>query len=306
MADRMYFVGVTTGQSRIVDLFPRWAEALGIEAEIVGRDIPVKAPGVEYREAMAQILSDPAARGGLITTHKVAIFRYASDLFSAFDPWAQRCGEVSCFVRSGDRLGGWALDPVTVWKSLVDIVGPTYFADQPEAEVLCLGAGGSGTAFTARLLTAYPPPARIMVTNRAPERLDILKEIHESMRLTTEVSYHQVSSSEDSDKLLESLAPGSVVANATGMGKDRPGSPITDRARFPTRGIVWDFNYRGSLEFLHQARRQAPTAMLRVEDGWRYFLYGWAEHMAKVFDLEISPDQFSSLAEMAEPLRSAS
>lgn len=299
----MYFVGVTTGQSRIMDLFPRWAQALGIKADIVGRDIPVKATEDEYRIAMRQILADPAARGGLITTHKVAIYRYASDLFSEFDSWAQRCGEVSCFVRGGGRLEGWALDPVTVWRSLIDIVGPSYFADSPEAEVLCFGAGGSGTAFTSRLLAADQPPARILVTNRSPEPLHILKEVHQSIGLSTEVSYHQVSSPDDSDRLLESLAPGSVVVNATGMGKDRPGSPIGDQARFPTRSVAWDFNYRGSLEFLHQARRQASTAMLRVEDGWRYFLYGWSEHIGKVFDLEITPTLFSSLADLAEPLR---
>ena len=67
------------------------------------------------------------------------------------------------------------------------------------------------------------------------------------------------------DRLVERLPAGSMVVNATGLGKDRPGSPLTDAARFPRDGIAWDFNYRGDLEFLRQARAaetkpQAPQS----------------------------------------------
>ena len=34
----MYFVGVTTGQSSIMKVFPVWAKALGLDAEIKGID----------------------------------------------------------------------------------------------------------------------------------------------------------------------------------------------------------------------------------------------------------------------------
>jgi shikimate 5-dehydrogenase len=56
------------------------------------------------------------------------------------------------------------------------------------------------------------------------------------------------------------------------MGKDLPGSPITDSAVFPQDARVWEINYRGELNFLRQARRQARTRSLVVEDGWICFL----------------------------------
>ena len=36
----MYFVGVTTGQSSIMKMFPIWAKELGLDAEIKGIDLP--------------------------------------------------------------------------------------------------------------------------------------------------------------------------------------------------------------------------------------------------------------------------
>src|ERR1035437_3465520 len=67
---------------------------------------------------------------------------------------------------------------------------------------------------------------------------------------------------------------------ATGLGQDRPGSPLSDQVVFPERGLIWDFNYRGSLEFLHQAQRQQHDRDLVVEDGWRYFIHGWTQVVA--------------------------
>ncbi len=58
----------------------------------------------------------------------------------------------------------------------------------------------------------------------------------------------------------ESLPPGSLVVNATGMGKDRPGSPLGPTSVFPRDGVVWEFNYRGSLDFWHQALAQRSRA----------------------------------------------
>ena len=36
----MYFVGVTTGSSSIMKVFPAWARELGLDAAIKGIDIP--------------------------------------------------------------------------------------------------------------------------------------------------------------------------------------------------------------------------------------------------------------------------
>ena len=93
------------------------------------------------------------------------------------------------------------------------------------------------------------------------------------------------------------------MANATGMGKDRPGSPLSDRVVFPRKAAVWEFNYRGSLEFLHQARAQQEVRELLVEDGWVYFLHGWAQVVAQVFDVELTPELFARLAARADEVR---
>ena len=79
-----------------------------------------------------------------------------------------------------------------------------------------------------------------------------------------------------------------MVINATGLGKDRPGSPLTDTARFPGKSVVWELNYRGELDFLKQARKQQLEQQLQVEDGWIYFIHGWTQVIAEVFHLEIT------------------
>ncbi len=82
--------------------------------------------------------------------------------------------------------------------------------------------------------------------------------------------------------------PGSLVVNATGMGKDLPGSPITNDGVFPLQGIAWELNYRGELLFLHQALAQHATRQLTVEDGWLYFLHGWTEVIAQVIKVQLN------------------
>jgi shikimate 5-dehydrogenase len=91
---------------------------------------------------------------------------------------------------------------------------------------------------------------------------------------------------EENDRLLARLPPRSLVVNATGMGKDLPGSPLTGRAIFPEEGLAWELNYRGELDFMRQALAQSAARRLKVIDGWFYFLYGWAAITGYVFDVE--------------------
>jgi shikimate 5-dehydrogenase len=93
------------------------------------------------------------------------------------------------------------------------------------------------------------------------------------------------------------------VINATGMGKDTPGSPITDAAEFPEGGLVWELNYRGDLQFLQQALQQRERRRLQVHDGWRYFIHGWATVIEEVFHLSLREDQVARLATLSESER---
>jgi len=66
--------------------------------------------------------------------------------------------------------------------------------------------------------------------------------------------------------------------------------------------VVWDFNYRGSLEMLAQARAQREERVLIVEDGWRYFVHGWSSVVADVFDVDVH-DRVEELSAVAAESR---
>ena len=87
------------------------------------------------------------------------------------------------------------------------------------------------------------------------------------------------------------------------MGKDIPGSPITDDARFPKHSMVWELNYRGELDFLKQAQAQSSSRALQVEDGWRYFIHGWTTVIEEVFRVDLTAAVVDELAEIAARFR---
>ena len=87
------------------------------------------------------------------------------------------------------------------------------------------------------------------------------------------------------------------------MGKDIPGSPITDKGLFPRQGLAWELNYRGELDFWHQAMAQQARQQLTIEDGWLYFLHGWTQVIAEVLDIALTPETFAALGELAADLR---
>ncbi len=89
------------------------------------------------------------------------------------------------------------------------------------------------------------------------------------------------------------------------LGKDAPGSPITDAAVFPEDGLAWDFNYRGDLVFLRQAWSQQPGRRLHVEDGWTYFVIGWLAVIGEVFGraIPLRGQFFDGLRRIAEAER---
>jgi shikimate dehydrogenase len=295
------FIGVDTRGSSIMRLFPRWAELLGLDARIEGWDIRLGAEAATYRETVRRLAGDLGVAGALVTSHKLDVYRHAGSMFDELDRYARLCREVSCISRRDGRLLGHAKDPITAGLAMEDLLGPGRRLDGT-AQVLCLGAGGAGTAITVRLLEAEPAPGRIVVADKDPGRLATLHEICTGLRAGA-VELVRVRGAEDADALLAALPEGSLVVNATGMGKDVPGSPLSGRARFPVGAVVWELNYRGDLGFLRQAREQADARGLELHDGWRYFLHGWSQHIAQVHDLQLAPPLFERLAKAAEPLR---
>mgnify|MGYP003307659247 FL=1 len=96
-----------------------------------------------------------------------------------------------------------------------------------------------------------------------------------------------------------------MIINATGLGKDKPGSPFTWDVQYPQNSIVWELNYRGELIILDQAESQRNKKNHTIHDGWIYFIHGWLEVIAEVFQMEIknSGDYFENLSEIAWSIR---
>ncbi|MEW2010642.1 shikimate dehydrogenase [Microbacterium sp. NPDC078814] len=303
-ADYMGFVGVTTASSSIMKVFPLWADILGLPTRtLVGHDLPMDADPAQYRAMVEQIRDDPHHRGALVTTHKMNVYAAASDLFDDLDPFAVSCAEISSIAKRGSTLSGRAKDPITVDLALRDFLPADHFA-RTGAEVVILGAGGSGTALSWALAEREDAPVLITVTARTQDKLDHLREVHRQHGTPEGLLRYVVTETpEEADALVAAAPAGSVVANATGLGKDRPGSPLTDAVVFPEGAYVWEFNYRGSLEFLHQAEAQEDDRDLHVVDGWRYFIHGWSQVVADVFDLDLTPETVERLAEAAESVR---
>ena len=284
----MYFIGVTTTQSSINRIFPRWAAYLGLGVcELRGWDFPLNAPAEDYRAAVDFIKRDPLTLGALVTTHKVALFRACHDQFDVIEPLARELGEISSVFKRSGRLQGRAVDPETVGYALDVFLPASHW--QSGAAALILGAGGAGTALAWRL--AHAPgasrPTALHVVDRDAGRLEHLKTLHANWRNAAPLKLHLADHPGVADRLVSVLPAGSLVVNATGAGKDTPGSPLTDAAVFPTPALVWDFNYRGELAFLRQARAQERERELRIVDGWDYFVHGWTRVIADVFDREI-------------------
>ncbi|MCS7220816.1 MAG: shikimate dehydrogenase [Anaerolineae bacterium] len=296
------FVGVTTGQSAIMRVFPLWAQELGQpDLTVEGVDLKLHDDPEAYRRVVVQIKRDPLSLGALITTHKIDLLEAARDLFDYLDPYAQLCGEVSCISKRNGRLEGHAKDPITSGLSLDALLGENYFG-RTGGEVLCFGAGGSGTAIALHLINKPNPgdrPRRFVVVNRSPGRLERLKAMVD--RLQTDIRFEYIRNEDPArnDEIMATMPPGSLVINATGMGKDRPGSPITDQGLFPLNGVAWELNYRGELRFLHQALAQSESRNVYVEDGWLYFLHGWTQVIAQILHIEIQGELFDRLAAIA-------
>jgi len=286
-------------------VFPRWAEFLGIpEAQLKGIDFPMNADPAAYRAAVEFIKSDPLSNGALVTTHKLDLFSACRDLFDEIDPHAQRLAETSSLSKSGEKLVAHAKDPITAGLALDGFL-PLNHWQKTGAEAFLIGAGGSSVATSWHLMCSPNNqgnrPSRILVTNRRGPRLEEMRHLHAGFGSEIPVEYLEIDLPEDNDTVLARLKPGSLVVNATGLGKDAPGSPLSARGVFPEDGIAWEFNYRGDLVFLRQAQAQKESRHLQIEDGWTYFIYGWTRVIAEVFHLEIpvSGKRFNQLCELA-------
>lgn len=221
----LYFIGVTTGKSSIMKVFPAWAEYLGLKGAVIkGIDFKLHDDPAAYRKAVEFIRDDPLSMGALVTTHKIDLFHACRDLFDVIDPHAMLMDETSCISKRNGKLICHAKDPISSGLSIDGFLGERYFAEN-DADVFSMGAGGSTIALTWHLMRKSRGdnvPARIVVSNRSQHRLDEIRRIHAQVESAVPVEYILAPQPEDNDEVLRSLKPGSLVINATGLGKDAP------------------------------------------------------------------------------------
>lgn len=294
----MYFIGVTTEKSSIMKLFPLWAKELGLDGAVLkGINITIHAPEEDYREVVSFIKQDPLSLGALVTTHKIDLYNACRDLFDFLDPYAQAFGELSSISKKDGRLAGHAKDPISSGLALEAFVPKNFWRDHG-GEVFIMGAGGSARAIAAYLFDKKQGtniPSKMYISNRSTPRLEAMKEIMKKLCPDAPIEYHHCPDLSVNDNILKNLKPFSLIVNATGLGKDRPGSPLSDQCEFPQNSLVWEINYRGDLLFMHQALRQKEKKNLTVEDGWIYFIHGWTQVIAEVFHIDITGEVFNRI-----------
>ncbi|MGT2425756.1 shikimate dehydrogenase family protein [Amnibacterium kyonggiense] len=304
----LYFLGVSTGSSSIQRVFPAWAAELGLDGAVLrGIDMPVGAPAADTRRIVEFLREDELGLGMQITSHKIAVGTAARDLFAHLRPLATLMGEVSCVTKEDDGLHGFAKDPVAGALALDAIVPPGSWRGS-DAHAVVLGAGGAGTALTWCLVREErgdDRPSALVVTDTDGERLEHLADIARAVGPDVPLELVQVRSTDETDAVLAAQPAGSLVVNATGLGKDLPGSPIGQDALLPRDAVAWDLNYRGDLRFLETAIRRTEDRGVRAEDGWTYFVHGWLQAVKEVFrvDVPTSGPDFDRLSDLARAAR---
>ncbi len=299
----IYFIGVTTGKSSIMKVFPRWAKALGLkDAVIKGIDFKPHSAPEEYREAVDFIKHDPLSMGALVTTHKIDLYNSCKDMFEYIDPFAAQLGEISSISKKDGKLCGHAKDPISSGLALEAFVPENYWKDY-DGEVLLLGAGGASLAMSVYLTQKKHGdnvPRKIIIANRSQPRLDEARRILADLNEKTQFEFILNPTPDLNDRTLATLPEHSLIVNATGLGKDGPGSPLTDACSFPKNSLVWEINYRGDLVFKDQAQAQQAEKNLVIEDGWIYFIHGWTQVVSEVFHTPIEGEVLQHLSDIAK------
>jgi shikimate dehydrogenase len=288
------FLGVTTRFSAVHRVFDRWSDCLGSRLVLRSMDLPLKSNPGAYRSFVADIRNGRNdLRGAVITSHKVGVYEAASQLLDVITPTASRLGEVGMIYWREGRLVGDASDPFAILKVARRLLTASEsWKNGPRAAII-LGGGGAGVALADSLIHEKDLGCtRVTIAEIDSERVLTLRSQISSWSPPFPVQVQLVKHS--SDDLVSGAGSGSLIANASGLGKDRPGSPISEFAVFPHGAIAWEFNYRFIAQvqptFWDISLRQAQSQTLTLEDGWDYFVWNWLEMLSNIVGL--SPDSF--------------
>lgn len=300
---KMCFIGVTTKQSIINKIFPRWMELLNYNIDLECIDIPMGARTEVYRQYVEHIKTNQNLLGALVTTHKIPIYSASYDLFDDLINSAKEFKEIGCIYKRNGCLIGEATDIITVKAAFNDIWISQKYEQKDNIQICILGCGGAGVALAHAILSLnYSNVIKIFMIDNNYERINSAKIALSRYDTKSITNYFLSEGIKYNDEIVSSLNKNAIVVNATGLGKDLPGAPITKNVIFPYNGCLWEYNYRGDLIFLDIAKNQEKKYELNIFDGFNYFIYGWTTVISRVLNIEIDNDMFNLLASEAKEI----
>jgi shikimate 5-dehydrogenase len=295
------FIGVDTAGSSVHRAFGSWAPHFGLEAQLRGVDLPESTDRRTSRRLVTALRDNRAVHGAVVTSHKLRLYRACSDLFDTAEPFVELTHEVSA-LDTRDGVHAYARDVQSLDLTLHGASAASVAAGRP---LVCLGAGGAATALLlatrldvprtladGRIATLAPHDVvPLTVIDRRPEPLaELLAAADRSGLGRAALDVALATTPRGGAQVLQRAAANSLIINATGLGKTGPGSPLPGPDAFPPGSAAWDFNYRGPLTFLAQARAAGVPWM----DGWEYFLAGWTCALGAISGTDV----VSALAEV--------
>lgn len=298
----IYFLGVHTSGSVARQAFPHWTTILRTKATLIPVDLARPSNEHGYMRFVRRLRADPMAIGAQITSHKVALFRYAASAFQEIGEDAAFLGEIGAIIVKAEGWKGISPDVAALRTELPAMLRNTDWT-AGEKEVVILGAGGAGLAIAWALAHLASLPHKVTLTDTSRDRLHHARRRLRRLRLLTPHTDWHVRAAAANDDAVARAAPGALIVNATGLGKDRPGSPITPQVPFPARTIAWDLNYRGQLAFLEHARSQSHASSLTVVDGWRFFVRNWFVFLCEATHATQTPARYARFCRASNLVR---
>lgn len=308
------FLGISTAGSLAHRAFTGWSQLFCPGAVLRGVDLPADASPAEFRDLVAAMTANPRVLGAVVTSHKLRLFRACQDLVDYAEPLVALTQEIAD-INTRDGVRAFARDAQSLDIVLDGIGGQDGPGGAGPRPMFCIGAGGAAIALLlamrldiAGTLAARRPVIRtgraargpLTIVGRDQESLDNVRAVRDRCGIPAGGVGLLLAPGQDAvARQVGSAAPRTVVINATGLGKIAPGSPLPDRAAFPPDAVAWDFNYRGPLTFLDQARR----AGVATEDGWDYFVAGWSAALAAITGRELTPELLGQAVRSARPFR---
>ena len=305
------FVGISTEGSSVHQAFPLWAPILAPNGVLRGVNLPEDSEPERFRELVTNMRDNPHVMGAVVTSHKLRLYRAVSDLVEA-DAFVELTHEINS-LDTRDGIRAFARDAQSL-----DVVLDTTATDSPDPRrpFICIGAGGSAIALLLAMSldvqktldtgsVSRPTLANrrgsLSIVGRRQQSLDEIADVCHRIGLDrSEIDLILASTPDHVSEITRAAERSTVVANSTGLGKTSPGSPLPGPAAFAPHTVAWDFNYRGPLTFLEQARQ---ATSVRTEDGWDYFLAGWSAALAAVGQLEFTPGLLNEVRTASVPLR---